>query len=290
MREIGRRTFLIGIAVIPIAATNVKAFAIEPYGPKDAEITLVVTDPLALPLACSCVQGYAQRKYEKLADDLQLKLKKSVRVVWGDSLGGAIKEHGVGDRALFIGKDSVIRFDCKKLNIEVTPLAQLTDTNGSMNQRGMFVVRRENIAASLLDLEGYRVLWGPEKCDEKSSSPKAKLMELEIDTSGEETCDTCSIAARKLVEGSRDSKVVGVISSYAERLLTGCGTIETGALKVVGESDEVPFISVFSTAKVPNEQQKAIVQCLVEVRNSKELLASLESKNGFVKYQSSLSR
>lgn len=290
MKTISRRTVLIGIASIPIVSNCVSAYAIEPYGPSNAEITLVVTDPLALPLACSCVQGYAQRKYEKLADFLQIKLKKTVRVVWGDSIEKAIKEHGGGSKTLLIGKDSVIRFDSKKLKLEVSPLAQLTDANGSVNQRGMFVVRRDDAAATLLDLEGYQVLWGPEKCDEKLSAPKAKLKELEINVSGGETCDTCSIAARKLVEGSNDSKVVGVISSYAEKLLTGCGTIEKGALKIVGESEEVPFISVYSTGKFSSEEQNAIAECLVDVRNSKELLISLESKNGFVKYQSSLSK
>ena len=60
-----------GIAALPIALQFNPLLAIETYGPSNAEITLVVTDPLALPLACSCVQGYAQRKYEKLAHFLQ---------------------------------------------------------------------------------------------------------------------------------------------------------------------------------------------------------------------------
>ncbi len=290
MITISRRTVLLGIASIPIASNCLSAFAIEPYGPSNAEITLVVTDPLALPLACSCVQGYAQRKYERLADFLQIQLRKSVRVVWGDSIEKAMKEHGVGNKILFIGKDSVIRFDSTKLKLDVKPMAQLSDANGSVNQRGMFVVRRDNPAASLLDLEGYHVLWGPEKCDEKSSAPKAKLKELEIDTSGEETCETCSIAARKLVEGSNEKKVVGVISSYAERLLTGCGTIDQGALKIVGESEEVPFISVYSSGSFSGDERKLILSCLSDVRDSKDLLASLESKNGFVPYKSSASK
>ena len=285
MKTISRRKVLVGIAALPIVSKCVSAFAIEPYGPNNAEITLVVTDPLALPLACSCVQGYAQRKYEKLADHLQFKLMKSVRVVWGDSIGIASKEHGLGKKTLLIGKDSVILFDSKKLKLEVMPLAQLTDINGSVNQRGMFVVRRDNPAASLLDLEGYRVLWGPEKCDEKSSAPKAKLKEIEIAISADETCETCSVAARKLVEQPSENKVVGVISSYAERLLTGCGTVDKGALKVVGESEEVPFISVYSTGNFSDAERKSVVDCLVDARDSKELLASLESKDGFVPYK-----
>ena len=285
MKRFSRRILLGGIAVLPIALQLNPVLAIETYGPSNAEITLVVTDPLALPLACSCVQGYAQRKYEKLADFLQLKLGKSVRVVWGESIEGAKKEHGLGQKTVFIGKDSVVRFDSNKLKIDVTPLAQLTDVKGSVNQRGVFVVRRDNPAASLLDLEGYRVLWGPEKCNEKSASPKSKLKELEITIKSEDVCDTCSVTARKLVEDADANKVVGVISSYAERLLTGCGTIENNSLKVVGESDEVPFISVFLSDPFKPDERKAILEGLLAVRSSRDLLAAMESKDGFVAYE-----
>jgi hypothetical protein len=285
MRTIQRRTALFGIAALSIGSNINHANAVEPYGPSNAEITIVVTDPLALPLACACVEGFAQRKYEKLADFLQMKLKKSVRVVWGDSIGIAKKEHGLGEKTLFIGKDSVVRFDTRAMNLEVTPLAQLTDVRGSVNQHGLFVVRKENPATSLLDLEGYQVLWGPEKCEEKSNSPKGKLQELEIGIKDGETCDTCTVAALKLVEYSSASKTVAVISSYAQRLLEGCGTIEKGELRIVGTSEEVPFISVFAAGKFTSEERKSILSCLLESRNAKDLLVSLESKNGFVAHQ-----
>ena len=88
------------------------------------------------------------------------------------------------------------------------------------------------------------------------------------------------------MEYPTDSKVAGVISSYAERLLEGCGTIEKGALRVVGKSDEVPFISVFAAGKFAEEERNSIVACLLESRGSKDLLTSLESKDGFVRYHS----
>ena len=285
MRKLNRRKILGGMAVVTFASMCPSVFAAEPYGPKNAEFTIVVTDPLALPLACSCVQGYAQRKYEKLADHLQKKLGKSVRVVWSESLTNAKNEHGLGKKTIFIGKDSVIRHDTQKLKVSISPVAQLTDVNGSVNQRGVFVVRRGNSAASIIDLEGYRVLWGPDKCDEKSAAPKSKLKDLEIETTGEEVCETCSVAARKLVEDSDSAKVVGVISSYAEKLLTGCGTIEKGSLRIIGESDEVPFISVFVSDEVSAIETKAILESLSSIRESKELLEALESKSGFVAYK-----
>lgn len=284
MPTISRREVLGGIAVVTIGAMSPALFASDPYGPKDAEVTLVVTDPLALPLACSCVQGYAQRKYEKLAEYLKVKLRKSVRVVWADSIEKAKKEHEFGKRTIFIGKDSVVRHDTKKLSLEVTPIAQLTDTKGSVHQRGVFVVRFLDPAASIVDLDGYQVLWGPEKCDEKSAAPRSKLKELEIETQAGEICDTCAIAARKVIESPKSIKVVGVISSYAERLLTGCGTIEKNELRIIGESAEVPFISVFATEGFDANERTSVLEALVSVRESKELLVALESKVGFVEY------
>ncbi len=104
MPNISRRTVFGGLAIVTIGVMSPALFASDPYGPKDAEITLVVTDPLALPLACSCVQGYAQRKYEKLAEYLKLKLRKSVRVVWADSIEKAKTGHDLGKRRIFIGR------------------------------------------------------------------------------------------------------------------------------------------------------------------------------------------
>ncbi|MBW3598872.1 MAG: hypothetical protein KY475_16560, partial [Planctomycetes bacterium] len=41
-----------------------------PASRAEAPLTMVVMDPLAAPLSCPCVEGYAQRKYEALAAHL----------------------------------------------------------------------------------------------------------------------------------------------------------------------------------------------------------------------------
>ena len=50
-----------------------------------------------------------------------------------------------------------------------------------------------------------------------------------------------------------------VISSYAAPLLEGCGTIKKGDLRVVGETEPVPFVAAFAT-NLLNEDEQAEVQ------------------------------
>lgn len=259
------------------------AVAVDPYGPADADWTVVVMDPMAAPLACDCVQGYAQRKYERLADYLKDVTGKTVRVVWSESLTKALDEAAEGKAHIVIGKDSVVRHDAKESKRTLIPLAHLTDTKGSTRQRGLFVVLKDDPAATLLDIEGYKVLWGPADCEEKSAAPKQTLEELEIKTKDGNECASCSVAAKQLMEVGVSAKSVAVISSYAAPLLEGCGTIKKGDLRVIGESDEVPFISVFVDSGVASKDRDALQQALLQMK-SKEMLAALETKEGFVPY------
>ncbi len=284
MKKINRRTVVVGIATSVVLMQSPLSLGVEPYGPDDAKITIIVMDPMSLPLACDCVQGYAQRKYERLADYLKESLGESVRVVWGESLEGAIKDQAKGRVTLVIGKDSVVRHGAVKSKLELKPIAHLTDMTGSTKQHGLFVVRQNDKAASLLDIEGYKVFWGPEDCDEKAMAPKSKLKELEIATTDGGACDSCSVAAKQLLEEPTDAKAVAVISSYAEPLLAGCGTIKKGDLKIVGKSDEVFFVSAFIHAAVPEPKREAITNALLSMNKSKDMLTALETKDGFVNY------
>ena len=49
-------------------------------------LNVVVMDPLAAPLSCPCVKGYAQRDYDKLGAFLEKSLKIPVKVVYAESL------------------------------------------------------------------------------------------------------------------------------------------------------------------------------------------------------------
>lgn len=261
------------------------AIGVDPYGPADADWTIVVMDPMAAPLACDCVQGYAQRKYERLADYLADKTGKKVRVVWSESLTKALAEEAAGKAHIVIGKDSVIRHDAKSSKRDLLPMAQLTDMQGSVMQRGLFVVLKDDPAATLLDIEGYSILWGPEDCDEKSAAPRETLKELELEIVNGNECASCSIAAKQLAADGLTKKQVAVISSYAAPLLEGCGTIKKGDLRIIGNSDDVPFISVFADANLAKAELDTIARALLQMK-SQEMLTALETKEGFVLYGS----
>lgn len=261
------------------------AIGVDPYGPADADWTIVVMDPMAAPLACDCVQGYAQRKYERLADYLADKTGKKVRVVWSESLTKALAEEAAGKAHIVIGKDSVIRHDAKSSKRDLLPMAQLTDMQGSVTQRGLFVVLKDDPAATLLDIEGYSILWGPEDCDEKSAAPRETLKELELEIVNGNECASCSIAAKQLAADGLTKKQVAVISSYAAPLLEGCGTIKKGDLRIIGNSDDVPFISVFADANLAKAELDTIARALLQMK-SQEMLTALETKEGFVLYGS----
>jgi hypothetical protein len=76
-----------------------------------------------------------------------------------------------------------------------------------------------------------------------------------------------------------------VISSYAAPLLEGCGTIKKGDLRIIGNSDDVPFISVFADANLPKSELDTVARALLQMK-SKEMLTALETKEGFVLYGS----
>jgi ABC-type phosphate/phosphonate transport system substrate-binding protein len=245
-------------------------------------LTLVVMDPLSAPLACDCVKGYAQRKYEKLGAYLQRQLAQNVDVVWGETLEAA-REKSEGAVDIVIGKHSVVLADAKQAQVALQPLARLTDLKGKVEQTGLFVVRSTDAAKSIEDLRGYRILFGPEDCDEKSAAPMAWLKEHSVPLPTTiETSSSCSNAAVALMELPLDTKAAAVISSYAGPLLEGCGKVAKGDLRVIGESRPVPFITLFVRNEMPKAARERLLTALQDVELDAQLLVDLETAEGFL--------
>ncbi len=246
-------------------------------------LRIVVMDPLSEQLACDCVAGYAQRKYDELGKFLQQRLARKVEISYAEALSSphARAKEGID---LVIGKCSVVAFDARRMGLGVRTVAMLTDQDGSVTETGLFVVRQADQARSIEDLSSHRLLFGPEDSQEKRDAAMASLEAFDLPVPQKITSSpSCSTAALAVVEKEADAAVV---SSYAMPLLEGCGTIDKGALRIVGETDPVPFIGVFATDRVGPEAEKKLAKALLAVRSQPALLAALQSGHGLVRLPS----
>ncbi|MEC8972954.1 MAG: PhnD/SsuA/transferrin family substrate-binding protein, partial [Verrucomicrobiota bacterium] len=142
-------------------------------------VQVVVMDPLALPLSCSCVEGVGQRRYDQLAAHLEQATGRRFKLTFEESLDLALRR--IRSKPDFIiGKDAMVRFDAKRLELPVTPLADLTDRAGRTTQRGVFLVRTGDPAKRLADLSGRAVMLGPAEEAETHQAAKAMLQKARL--------------------------------------------------------------------------------------------------------------
>jgi ABC-type phosphate/phosphonate transport system substrate-binding protein len=247
-------------------------------------LVMVVMDPLAKPLSCPCVQGYAQRDYDKLAEALGAEIGRPVKVAYKESLVAAMTNDTDGKAHLVIGKHSVVTYDAERSKMAATAIGKLTDKQGETTMTGLVIVPTGDSATRLSELIGYRLVFGPEECDEKHAAAVALLKENGIVVPTElETSPACDEGAIWILDDAKQNKHgAAVISSYAKPLLEGCGTVEKGSLRVIGETKPVPFIEAFVTDQVAEADQQALVTALLKVTEDPELRIALESQSGFV--------
>jgi len=112
-------------------------------------LIMVVMDPLAKPLSCPCVAGYAQRDYDKLGAALKAALGRDVKVLYNDSLIAAVRKQEDLKPDLVIGKCSVVLHDAKTGGWALEKVAMLTGKDGLTTQRGLVVVAAGDPAKSL---------------------------------------------------------------------------------------------------------------------------------------------
>jgi len=282
MSTINRRVALTILAATPLAATRFLP-ADEPKSATN-DLTVLVMDPLDKELSCPCVKGYAQRDYDELGKHLALKLKRPVTVVHSESLVAALKggklPAGVD---VIIGKRSVVEFDAKQSQTAVTPIASLTGKDGATTQFGLIVVPSKDPAKSVADLKDYRIIFGPEDCDEKYKAAMAVFKQNGVSLPDKpETCAACADGATKILELGSGVRAATVISSYAAPLLEGCGTIQKGDLRVVGKTAAVPFVTAFTTGRVADSARDSIREILIDLIETPKLCAALETQQGFV--------
>jgi ABC-type phosphate/phosphonate transport system substrate-binding protein len=270
----------IGAAVVPTVASAAE----KPAAANANVFTVIVMDPLAAPLSCPCVKGYAQRDYDKLGKFLETKLGRPVAVHYSETLTGALTKKSNGKADLIIGKDSVVRADADTNKVAVTQLAALTGKDGKTTQTGLICVAALDKALTASDLKDYSIYFGTADAEEKHGAAVKLFKELGVKLPEKlETCVACTDGATKVIELAKNGqKVATVISSYAQPLLEGCGTIKKGDLRVVGETAPVPFISAFATGSVSPGERDTLKTALLAIGANKDLCAALETKAGFV--------
>lgn len=249
----------------------------------DRPLIAVVMDPLSNRLACDCIQGYAQRDYAKLAAFLEAKLGRSIRLIYAENLARAFDEVPKSQVDLIIGKKSLAVFDAAECSIPVRPIAMLSGTDGSTSLFGLFVAKKGDPVKSLADIKGRRILFGPKDSDEKRSAAFEALRKAGVPLPLKlEAKPSCSDAALALLDDKSKKPPIGVISSYALALIEGCGQVPRGAIKVIGKTGPVPFVTVFVTKNIDSELEKHLLDGLEAVKGDPALLRALESKSGFV--------
>ena len=288
------RIALIGLFALwgGLCGSNASGLADElPAATTEHPLVVVVMDPLALPLSCPCVKGYAQRDYQKLADRLQARLTRPVKLVFNESLSVALRDQTEGKADLVIGKYSVVLADTAKNKLTATPLAMLTGKDGSTSQTGLIVVPSGDPAQSVADLREFRIIFGPAECDEKHDAALALLKKHGIDPPATlETSAACSDGATLILELRGKARAAAVISSYAKPLLEGCGTINKGDLRVVGETEPVPFVVAFAVGSTATDEQSRLLDALVQASLDPLLRIALETKSGFVTIDGKVAR
>lgn len=269
------------MAVLLVHGPGVLLADDAPAGP--SALVMVVMDPLALELSCPCVKGYAQRNYHELARYLEGRLKRRVEVAFSESLATALKEKTDGRADLVVGKCSVVKFDAAKTSRQLVQIAALTGKDGSIMQHGLIVVPKGDPARSIADLRGYRIIFGPAECEEKHAAALALLRESQVQPSPPlETRAACDEGATLILEQPAGSRGAAVISSYARPLLEGCGTVPKGALRVVGQTQPVPFVGAFVDANLPTATREAIQAALLGIVSDPQLCIAMETGAGFV--------
>ncbi len=278
--------------LLPLAllALALPLFAEEkPAAPKPAvdipadALVMVVMDPLAAPLSCPCVEGYAQRNYDKLAEFLTSQLGRPVVAVYNASLPAALKMDTKDRADIVIGKHSVVLYDAKQAGKQLRPVLSLTGKDGKTDMQGLFVVASNDPAKSVADLKGYRIFYGTQDSDEKYAAAFDLLKKHNIaPTDKPETCAACSDGATKILELGPKVRTATVISSYAAPLLEGCGTVKKGDLKVIGTTANVPFVEAFVSEALPAAEQAKIAEALAKMGTDIELTHAMESLLGFV--------
>ena len=186
---------------------------------------------------------------------------------------------------LVIGKDSVIRAQGEKLEARRRRRWPASSARtASTTQTGLIVVRHADPAQNgrrpgrlphhcSARRTATRSSPRPGRCSKKRASKLPPPKDAEIS-------EACSDGACMIIDWGDKVRGAAVISSYAAPLLEGCGTIKKGDLRVVGETEPVPFITAFATNLLSEDEQAEVQRVLYDAGKEPGMLLALETLAG----------
>jgi len=245
-------------------------------------LRILITDPLSSALCYASAGNLARRDYSPLSTYLGNRIKRPVQIDCARSLPDALQSKP-GQIDLIVGKASAVQAEAAQANMDIRPLVRLTDGEGRTDLAGLFIVRKNDPARTIKDLTNYRILLGPACDDERYSAAIAALAEHGVTPVPPlRMTPSNTAAALAVVEGAADA---AIISGYAAPLVDGCDGVDKGALRVIGRTAPVPFITVFGAAQMTRATERRIVDGLLGIADDPQLLKALDSKAGFVELQ-----
>ena len=250
--------------------------------PRSEGVLLVVMDPLAKELACACVKGQGQRDYRKLAAHLRAAIAQPVGIEFTDDLTETLSQTGKGRHLIIVGDRSRVSAEARAANLTIQPVCELSGPDGSTSLAGSFVVQASDPAKGLSDLRSRKFLFGMPKTDGKYAAALAALKAAGIEPGPDSAIrPNYTEAALDVIDSSASPAPVAVIPAYGPALLTGCGSVRQGELRVIGTTAPVPFITVFFSESFAAAKHQSIINSLLAVSKDAQLLESLESRDGF---------
>jgi outer membrane protein assembly factor BamB len=264
---------------VPVSVADQKPPRAEQPKVQSATLTMIVMDPLAGPLSCACVPGKGQRDYKQLAKYLEKQLGRPVAVIFEESLDLALPR-AKGKMDIVIGKRSIVLYDAKHQKKKLHPLAMLTGPLGKTTLTGAFMVRGKDPAKKLTDLRGRTIVLAPQENAEANAAAIEALTKAGIkDHVKLKTCSSIDQGALMVADGEAD---VAVTSTYLLPTFEGCGKIGKGELRIIAETQPVPFVGVFAADTLDAPTRRKLIGALLGVKQNHELLKVMESKSGFV--------
>jgi outer membrane protein assembly factor BamB len=249
------------------------------HAPCAEPLHIVVADPLSSALCCAQAGSLGRRDYSALTAYLERRMHLPVQVHYTQSLPDTLRS-GSASIDLIIGQASAVQLHAAQANLGIRPLVRLTDAEGETRLTGLFIVRKNDPAKTIKNLTDYRILFGPTCDDERHSAALAALAKHGVTAVPPLQMEpSCTAAAAAVAEGGADA---AVISDYAAPLLHGSDGVDEEALRVVGRTAPVPFITAFATAAVEPVTERKIVDALLSIQDNPRLLEATCSKAGFV--------